>query len=74
MKFEVKQIIPALISLVIFFVLCQFRTLPVSQFWLGYRMLYVYTSEVNESDINTILEKNGCSDVVSSVNQRIPAL
>ncbi|MCR4821582.1 MAG: hypothetical protein K5873_01765 [Treponema sp.] len=46
----------------------------MSQFWKGYRMLYVYSEDLTAEDILTILQKNGCSSVVSSVNQGLPLL
>ena len=72
MKFESKHIIPIVISVISLFLLCQFRSLPVSQFWKGYRVLYVYTEELTEPDILAILEKNGCSSVISYGRQRLP--
>ena len=74
MKFDLKKIVPLVVSLLMFFLLCQFRSVPVSQFWKGYRMLYVYTEELAESDILAILEKNGCSSIVSLGRQRIPLI
>ena len=61
-------------ALAALFLLCQLRTVPVSQFWRGYRILYVYTEELSEGDILTILEKNGCGPVVSYGGQRVPVL
>lgn len=72
MNLNPKKLIPFLVSLLVFFVLCQFRSVPVSQFWKGYQMLYVYTDTLSESDILTVLEKNGCSSVVSYGSQRVP--
>lgn len=72
MKVEPKKIIPLLVSLFAFFMLFQFRSLPMSQFWKGYRVLYVYSDDLGDGDVLTILEKNGCSSVVSSETQRIP--
>lgn len=74
MKIDFKMIVPIVLSLIVFFVLCQFRTVPVSQFWKGYRILYVYTEELSESDILTILEQNGCASVISYGKQRLPVL
>ena len=74
MKFEPKYLIPIVLSLLVFFVLCQFRTVPMSQFWKGYRMLYVYSEELGEDDILTILEKNSCTSVISAGRQRLPFL
>ena len=74
MKFEPKYLIPILLSLLSLFLLCHFRTVPMSQFWKGYRMLYVYSEELGESDILAILENNSCSSVVAAGRQRIPVL
>ena len=72
MKFDLKKIIPFTVVLMVFFTLVHFRTVPVSQFWKGWRMLYVYTEELSETDILTVLEKNGCTSVISYGNQRLP--
>ena len=74
MKYNLKTVFPIALSLIALIVLCQFRTVPVSQFWKGYRILYVYTEELAESDILTILEKNGCESVISNGLQRVPLL
>ena len=72
MKFDLKKILPVLVVLISFFTLLHFRSLPVSQFWKGWRMLYVYTEELSETDILAVLEKNGCSSVISRGNQHLP--
>ncbi len=72
MNLNPKKLIPFLVSLLVFFLLCNFRSVPVSQFWKGYQMLYVYTDTLSESDILTVLEKNGCSSVISYGSQRVP--
>ena len=69
---KLKNIIPIFISLFTLFLLIQFRTVPVSQFWKGYRILYVFTEDLSESDILTILEKHGCDSVISQCSQRVP--
>ena len=55
MSLEPKKLIPFVISLVMLFLLCQFRSVPVSQFWKGYRMLYVYAENLSEQEILTVL-------------------
>ena len=72
MNLELKKIIPFIISLLALFLLCHFRSMPVSQFWKGYRMLYVYGESLSEQDILTVLEKNGCTSVVSYGKQGLP--
>ena len=72
MNFNVKIFLPALVAFVMFFLLCQFRSVPVSQFWKGYRMLYVYSEQLSENEILAVLEKNGCSSIVSSSVQKLP--
>lgn len=69
-----KFIVPFIISFLAFFLLCHFRSLPVSQFWKDYRILYVYSEELSENDILAVLEKNGCDSVISGSNQKIPVL
>ena len=72
MQLNIKTLTSAIISLVVLFLLFQFRTVPVSQFWKGYRILYVFSEELAETDILSILEKNGCDSVISYSNQRMP--
>ena len=72
MKFDLKKIIPFAVVLTVFFTLLNFRSVPVSQFWKGWRMLYVYSQDLTENDILAVLEKNGCSSVISYGNQRLP--
>lgn len=74
MRFDLKKLLPVLVALISFFVLFHFRSVPVSQFWKGWRMLYVYTGELNENDVLAVLEKHGCSSVISASNQRVPLL
>ncbi len=70
--FSIKKIFPFVLSLVVLLVLLAFKTLPVSQFWKGYRILYVYTEKLSENDILTILEKNGCENTISYGLQKVP--
>lgn len=49
-----------------------FRTVPVSRIWKGYQVLYVTSKTASEPQILSLLEKNGCKNVVSRSNQRIP--
>lgn len=72
MRFDLKKIVPVVIAIISFFMLVHFRSVPVSQFWKGWRMLYVYTEELSEVDVLAVLEKNGCSSVISYGNQHIP--
>lgn len=74
MKFELKTILPVIISLMVALMLYQFRTVPVSQFWKGFRILYVYSDFLSEQDILTVLEKNGCDSVVCAARQRVPVV
>ena len=61
----------ALFALTFFFIIC-FRTVPESQLWKGWRLLYVKSEKLSEQNICSILEKNGCKNVVSRVNQKSP--
>ncbi|MBR1722373.1 MAG: hypothetical protein IJ727_07840, partial [Treponema sp.] len=72
MKFSLEKTVLLLISLFLVFVTYTFRTVPVSQFWKGWRILYVYTDTLSEYDILTVLEKHGCDSVISLSNQRLP--
>ena len=72
MRFDLKKLMPVLVALISFFALFHFRSVPVSQFWKGWRMLYVYTDELSENDVLAVLEKHGCSSVISASNQRVP--
>ena len=46
----------------------------MSQFWKGYRMLYVYSDDLSEPDVLTILENNSCVSVICAGRQRAPVL
>ena len=72
MKFSLEKIVLLLVSLFLMFVTYTFRTVPISQFWKGWRILYVYTDTLSEYDILTILEKHGCESVISAANQKLP--
>ena len=61
----------ALFALTFFFIIC-FRTVPESQLWKGWRLLYVKSEKLSEQNICSILEKNGCKNVVSRINQKSP--
>ncbi|WP_294429968.1 hypothetical protein [uncultured Treponema sp.] len=74
MNFGFKKVVSVLVSILALFIICHFRTVPVSQFWKGFRILYVYTEDLSEFDILTILEKHGCSSVISKGVQRLPVV
>mgnify|MGYP007069918993 CR=1 FL=1 len=74
MKLDIKKIVPFLICFLVFVLLNQFKTVPMSQLWKGYRVLYVYSKNVTEDDVLAILEKHGCADVISRSNQRLPVV
>ena len=74
MNFNLKKILLVLFSLSMIFVFFLFRSIPVTQFWKDYRILYVFTENLSENDILTILEKNGCDSVVSYGKQKVPLL
>ncbi len=72
MKYSKKLVFSALIFLVSVFASFCFHTVPESQLWKGYKILYVKSEKLSESNIYSILQKNKCTDVVSRVNQKIP--
>ena len=49
-----------------------FRTVPVSRIWKGYQVLYVTSKSLTEPQVVSLLEQNGCKNVVSKSTQRIP--
>lgn len=65
------QVSTALFALSAFFIIF-FHSVPETQLWKGWKLLYVRSEKLTEQNICTILEKNGCTDVVSSVNQKLP--
>ncbi len=72
MKYSKKLIFSALIFLISVLASFCFRTVPESQLWKGYKILYVKSEKLSEENIYSILLKNKCTDVVSRVNQKIP--
>ena len=49
-----------------------FRTVPVSQLWKGYKIIYVQTEKLTDENITAILYKNGARNVISTATQKIP--
>lgn len=74
MKFEVKYTVPAVVCLLVLVLLCQFRSVPMTQLWKGYQVLYVYSQTLSEDDVLAVLDKHGCHDVISRSNQHVPLL
>lgn len=74
MKVKPAQVSFALIAFVSLVLLVLFRTVPVSRLWKGYRIFYVYSNELSESDISYILEKNGVENFIYQGNQRYPVV
>ena len=48
------------------------RTIPETQLWNGYKIVYAKSNQLSEEAIYSVLLKNGCSDVIFSGNQRLP--
>lgn len=69
-----KILICALTSILSLLSLFLFRTKSQSQLWKDYNLLYVKSEKLSEENILQVLEKNGCRNVVSSVNQKIPVI
>ena len=66
-----KYIIPlAIIFFSVFFMKCC-RVVPVSSFFSGYEVVFVSKDLPEENALN-ILSKNGCTNVISRANQKIP--
>ena len=65
------QVSTALFALSAFCIIF-FHSVPETQLWKGWKLLYVKSEKLTEQNICSILEKNGCKDVVSSVNQKLP--
>lgn len=66
-----KYIIPlAIIFFSVFFMKCC-RVVPVSSFFSGYEVVFV-SKELPEENALNILSKNGCTNVISRANQKIP--
>ena len=56
------------LSLIMLFLL---RSVPVTKIWSSYSVLYVDKS-FSEENVLSILNKNGCSEVISLGQQRVP--
>ncbi|WP_407428176.1 hypothetical protein [Treponema sp.] len=74
MKFDIKNIVAIVISVLVFVLLLAFKTVPLTQLWKGYQILYVYSQDLKENDILAVLSKYGCTDVISKSSQRLPVL
>lgn len=48
------------------------RSVPVSQLWKGYSLVYVKSEELSESQILNLFYQNGCSSIISKSTQNIP--
>ena len=72
MKYSSKIIIPALIFFISVFTIIALHTVPESQLWKGYKTLYVKSEKLSDENIFSILQKDGCEDVVSRINQKLP--
>ena len=72
MKYSKKLVFSALIFIICVLASFCFHTVPESQLWKGYKILYVKSEKLSEDNIYSILLKNKCTDVVSRVNQKIP--
>lgn len=71
MNYIKKFVIPAVIAVFIIILLAVLRTVPVSKLWKGYSVLYVPNGTEPGIVLNT-LQDNGCKDVISYYNQKIP--
>jgi len=72
MSINKKLIISSSVFLITFFSIFFSRTLPQTQLWKGYKVLYVNSSSLSEENIYSILLKNGCDKTISRLNQKIP--
>lgn len=74
MKVKPAQFFYVLFAFVSLVLLILFRTVPVSRLWKGYVSFYVYSSELSESDISYILEKNDVENFICQQNQLFPVV
>ena len=66
-----KYILPSFIIFFSVFLMNRCRVVPVSKFFKGYDIVFV-TDEIPEDEVVQILEKNGCRDIISKENQKVP--
>ena len=71
MNYIKKFVIPAIVAVFIIILLAVLRTVPVSKLCKGYSVLYVPNGTEPGIVLNT-LQDNGCKDVISYYNQKIP--
>ncbi len=67
-----KTAVSIFILLVSVFLLCRFRSIPEGKVWNGWIQLYVYSTDLTESDVHAILVKNGCDKTITISNQKVP--
>lgn len=71
MDYIKKYIVPLVLCIGIFLLMLVLRTVPVSRLWKGFSVLYVPVDTKPELIFDT-LGNNGCYDVVSYYNQKVP--
>lgn len=74
MKLQSKSAVPLFVLLIMVALIIITRSLPSSQLWSGYRILYVSSSTLSENQIDSLLEECGCKNVVSRSIQKIPVV
>ncbi len=68
-----KYIAPSFIIIFSLFVMNFCRIVPVSRFFKGYDIVFV-TDKLPEKTVIKVLEENGCRNIISRENQKIPLL
>lgn len=71
MSYIKKYFLPFIIITLTFVLLCLFRSVPVTQLWKGFSVLYV-PSDTEPQIVLQTLKENGCEGTISYYNQGIP--
>jgi hypothetical protein len=74
MKLQSKFALSLSVLLIMLALIILTRSMPSSQVWFGYRVLYVSSSTLSENQIDSVLKECGCKNVVSRSVQKIPVV
>lgn len=72
MSINKKIIVSFAIFILSFLFLILFKSIPMTQLWKGYSVLYVKSDTLSIENISLILEKNNVKNVISSNVQSLP--
>jgi hypothetical protein len=74
MKPNIRLCVSAIIVFGTAVLLFMTRSVPTTQLWKGYRVLFVTGADVKSSQVLATLENNGCTGVICKETQRFPVV